>query len=113
MRWDKERMFFLTRVEQVEVSSMEEVFNCGNQCLLDPNNKDLEFDRFGRNYLDRQFVLLCMTIWAWKTILPFKSLFCRKDGERYVARLELSDETLEMVESLEKRCRGVAEEKTS
>jgi len=61
-RNDIEKMFFLTKTEQIVISSMDEVFNCANQCLYDPHNPELAFDRFGRNYLDRQFVQLCLVV---------------------------------------------------
>ena len=97
-RWDKEKMFFLTRTDGVEITSFEEVFNCGNQALLDPRRPDLDFDRFGRNYTDRQFVELCMTIYLLFICEEgqFQHLSCRKVGEQYIVRLELSNETLEM-----------------
>ena len=56
-RWDKEKMFFLTKTEHVEITSLEEMFNCGNQCLIDCN---VEVDRFGRNRIDMLFIQLCI-----------------------------------------------------
>jgi len=93
-----EKMFFLTKTDGVEISSFEEVFNCGNQCLLNPRRPDLEFDRFGRNYTDRLFVELCMTIYILfhDEERRFKSLFCKKVGDQYSVRLKLSDEIFEM-----------------
>jgi hypothetical protein len=93
-----EKMFFLTRTDGVEITSFEEVFNCGNQCLLDPKRPDLEFDRFGRNYLDRQFVGLCEVIYICFLCNSnmFQSLSCKKDGDKYIVRLQLSNETLEL-----------------
>jgi hypothetical protein len=107
-----EKMFFLTRTDGVEISSFEEVFNCANQCLLDTRRPDLEFDRFGRNYLDRQFVGLCQVIYIYLLCNQdiFQSLSCKKDGNKYIVRLQLSNETLEselteMVELIAQRCR--------
>jgi hypothetical protein len=95
---NQEKMFFLTRTDGVEITSIEDVFNCGNQALYDPQRPDLEYDRFGRNYTDRQFVELCMTIWflSLQEIIVFKFLSCKKINGQYIIHLELADETLEM-----------------
>ena len=95
---NQEKMFFLTRTEGVEITSIEEVFNCGNQALYDPQRPDLEFDRFGRNYTDRQFVELCLTIYILflGEEYRFKSLSCKwyaRTGA-WVATLKLIDEEL-------------------
>ena len=108
-----EKMFFLTRTDGVVISSFEEIFNCGNQALYDPKRPDLEFDRFGRNYLDRQFVELCWAIYLYLLAgkeETFQSLCCKKDRDRYIVRLELSKETLEMelsemVDLIVQRCK--------
>ena len=109
---NREKMFFLTRTDGVEISSFEEVFNCGNQALYDPKRPDLEFDRFGRNYLDRQFIALCEVIYYFflEQKDSFKHLSCKKVGGHYIVRLELNNETLEMelsemVTAMSQRCK--------
>ena len=109
-RRDKNRFFFLTRIDEVEISSFREVFNCANQCLL---SCDKEVDEFGRNSLDRMFVRLCHAVYILLLAQEkrFKSLSCKKFGEQYVARLELSDEILEMgladmTALIEQRCKS-------
>jgi len=91
-----EKMFFLTKTDGVEISSFEEAFNCGNQALHDPQRPDLEFDRFGRNYTDRLFVELCMTIYILflGEECRFKFLSCKWYARTgiWVARLKLQDE---------------------
>jgi hypothetical protein len=94
-RWDKEKMFFLTKTEQVEITSFEELFNCGNQCPIDHN---VEVDRFGRNLIDQSFVHLCDMIYLYLSCKAdsFKSLSCKRVGDKYAVCLLLRDETLEM-----------------
>ena len=84
-RWDKGKMFFLSKEEQIEITSYEELFNCANQCLID---YDVEVDRFGRNKIDMLFVRLCMAIHSLCTAEEFKSLSCKKDGDVYRTRVE-------------------------
>ena len=59
-----------------------------------------ELDEFGRNHTDRTFILLCDAVFNIAGCddknTSFKSLSCKKQGEQYIARLELTDETLEM-----------------
>ena len=112
-RHDVKKMFFLTKTNGVEITSFQEVFNCGNQALLDPRRPDLDFDKFGRNYTDRQFVELCFNIYRSFLIKQdsFQLLSCKKVDDQYIARLELSNETLEMelsemVVLLEERCKA-------
>jgi hypothetical protein len=72
-----------------------------------------EFDEFGRNYTDRLFIRFCASAfenvdWDKGENSKFKYLSCKKVGDDYIARLELTDETLEMelgamVELLERR----------
>lgn len=105
--WNKDNVFFLTKSEYVEIASINEVFNYSNQCLL-PCEEEL--DGFSRNRTDRLFIRLCNRVDLFCTEDTFKSLSCKKDGDRYIARLELSDKTLElelteMVELLEQRNR--------
>jgi hypothetical protein len=105
-------LFFLTKDESIEIFHSDndweyELLHYGNQCR--GIGKKEETDEFGRNYTDRLFVRLCLLVYV-KSRKIFRSLSCRKVDERYIARVELSDETLEMelsemVALFEERCR--------
>jgi hypothetical protein len=106
-RWDKEKMFFLTKEEQVEITSYEELFNCANQCLID---YDVDVDRFGRNRVDVLFVRLCMAVHSLFSTTDFESLSCKKHGNIYRVRVEWSNggildmELSALVEVVEHQC---------
>lgn len=116
---NQEKMFFLTKTDGIEITSIEEIFNCGNQALYDPRRPDLEFDRFGRNYTDRLFVEFCGAIWLWFDPLnlsqKFHSLSCKKEKRgKYIVSLQWNDkakrgELEEMVNWLEERMKEVAQ----
>ena len=104
----KDGLFFLTRDGDVEIrhsagnKTVDEpaLFHYANQWLAErPLTKDI--DEFGRNYTDKLFIRLCIVVLNYvNVILPyphtFVALSCKKVGEQYVAKLELSNETLEM-----------------
>ena len=107
--WDG-KFFLLTRDHTVEITSVGggyddvpmyekgSLFHYANQCEgmrdTEPNEK---VDRFGRNYLDRLFVRLCLYIYLYVfPDNPFKSLTSRKDGDRYMVRVQYDDVDLEM-----------------
>jgi len=107
------KFFLLTRDHTVEITTVgggyDDVpiaekgclFHYANQCL--PWRDDLsneEVDEFGRNFLDRTFIRLCMTlhddVHLSKPPKVFKSLVTRKDGDRYMVRVRYDDVDLEM-----------------
>jgi len=117
--WRPEVMFFLTRDGDIEITSYgfpeinAGLYYYGGQCLRNYGTKpdDPEFDEFGRNRIDRQFVLLCMDV-IWLLMdnngATFISLSCKKADDKYIVRLQLTDETLEaelleMIQLVEKR----------
>ena len=114
-------MFFLTRDGDVEITSYDYperkkggLYHYAWQGI--ETNSQEELDAFGRNYTDRLFIRLCDTVFGMVMGKEdtFKSLSCKKVGDQYVVRLELSDETLElelteMIAVLEQRCRARAE----
>lgn len=65
-----------------------------NQFLYERPKETL--DKFGRNYLDKMFVQLCIYIYNPTKKHEFKSLSCKKVGDEYMVRLERGDEILEM-----------------
>jgi len=108
--WCANNMFFLTRdVDEdtpVEIAGAVGLYHYGNQCLLDRLLTDKEaIDEFGCNYLDKMFIRLCGLIWVIETPffiglmekeeVAFKSLSCRKDGDRYIVKVVLQDEVVE------------------
>jgi hypothetical protein len=113
-KWNKDNVFFLTKEGHVEVTAY------GHPKLEDGSlywfadqswhgNSGVP-DGFGRNQIDIWFVQLCNTLFGYLMCKEetFRLLSCKKDNDRYIARLELTDETLEMelgemVELLEKR----------
>jgi len=97
-------MFFLTRDGDVEVTFVE-FLHCGRgglywyarQYIL--SNSKEEFDEFGRNYTDRLFIRFCAAVFdivGWDENSSFKLLSCKKNGNQFIARLELTEVTLEM-----------------
>lgn len=98
-RCNKDNMYFVTRGIPVEITSIEEVFNYGNQCLLDRRD---EVDQFGRCYLDKMFITLCIFVHFYfdsttiKSTAMFRSLSCQKEGDNYVVRVQYDDKVLEM-----------------
>jgi len=94
--FDKDKFFFLTRDGDIEVTEYDKLFYFGNQCLAGSRVTE-QIDEFGRNYTDKLFIRLCLIahIYLVGKEDTFKSLSCRKDGERYIARLELVGMTLE------------------
>jgi hypothetical protein len=98
-------MFFLTRDGDIEILHSDDewewgLFNYANQCLYEHNCITEELDVFGRNFTDKLFRRLCTLshiIWVGcKKVVSFQSLSCKKVNDQYIARLELSNETLEM-----------------
>jgi hypothetical protein len=100
-KWNKDNIFFLTREEYVEVTAyghpkLEDGSLYYYSCQIWYGYDGIS-DEFGRNEIDRQFVLLCNNLFVYFSGQEeFKSLSCKKIGERYVVRLESSKETLEM-----------------
>ena len=99
---NSDEMFFLTRdgdIEIIQVGYPKYVhgglYHYARQSI-EADSKE-EFDAFGRNYTDRLFIRLCDAVFGYVMGKEdtFKSLSCRKDGERYIARLELTGMTLE------------------
>jgi len=116
---NSDEMFYLTRDGDVEVTCVgfihrekSDLFHCVKgglywyawQAICEQRGisdyTEEEFDEFGRNYTDRLFIRFCASVFdqvEWDdNNTNFKSLSCKKKGEQYIARLELTDETLEM-----------------
>ena len=120
-KWNKNNMFFLTRDGDIEIlhsddESEWELFHFANQYLIKTCFEE-GLDGFGRNYTDKLFIRLCFAIYFYviltkrESVIRFQSLSCKKVGDQYIARLELTNETLEMelsemVALLEERCRA-------
>ena len=114
--WNSENMFFLTRDGDIEITTFGYP-KCENGGLyhyyrqgIDVQNLN-ELDEFGRNRIDRQFIRLCGFVFGYlmNNENTFQSLSCKKVGDQFVARLELTGMTLEyelefMVELIEKMC---------
>jgi len=108
------KFFLLTRDHTVEITTvgcdygdvpMYEkgcLFHYANQCMPPHENlsKD-EVDEFGRNFLDRTFIRMCMKLHSFvdrpePNKKAFHSLTTRKDGDRYMVRVRYDDVDLEM-----------------
>ena len=99
-------MFYLTRDGDIEITlvgfhpyKIGGLYHYAWQSICAYSKE--EFDEFGRNDTDRLFIRFCQAVfnivpWNWEGKNMFKFLSCKKDGDKYIARLELSDETLEM-----------------
>jgi hypothetical protein len=89
-------MFFLTRDGDIEITYTD-VFHYANQCLYEQCITE-ELDKFGRNYVDKLFIWLCNLVHLLPTVadVDVERLSCKKDGDRYIVRLQLSNETLEL-----------------
>jgi hypothetical protein len=120
---NKDGLFFLTRDGDIEITSVgfpdqgQKGLAHYEQQYVCAYSKE-EFDEFGLNHTDRLFIRHCAAVFdivKWvdedEGKYTFKSLSCKKisdwQGERYIARLELSGMTLEyelgfMVELIEK-----------
>jgi len=120
--WNADNMFFLTRDGDVEITEVgfppekfpdvKGLFYYGNQVLQNHGTKsdDPEFDIFGRNRIDRQFIHLCLSVFGLTMDIEdaFISLSCKKVDDKYAVRLQLTDETLEaelpeMIQLVEER----------
>ena len=102
--WNSENMFFLTRDGDIEITTVgfpdqgQKGLAHYEQQYIRAYSKD-EFDEFGRNYTDRLFIRFCAVVFDfvdWGENTTFQSLSCKKVNDQYIARLELSNETLEM-----------------
>ena len=111
--WDRQ-FFLLTRDHTLEITTLGGGFDGGrieiqgslffyaNQVLYNNpiKNPDGVPDMFGRNYLDQLFIALCMQLHIFiVSNLPqmiFKSLTTRKEGDRYLVRVQYDDVDMEM-----------------
>lgn len=104
------KFFLLTRDHTVEITTMGggyddvpmyekgSLFHYANQVLYQqPRN---EIDNFGRNYLDQVFISLCCGLHVFLMCSEpqkvFKSLTTRKEGDKYLVRLQYDDVDMEM-----------------
>jgi len=108
-------MFFLSRDGDIEITSygypkLEDgsLYYYADQVWL--GGREIP-DNFGRNQTDILFIRLChiVSLYLLGQEDTFKLLSCKKVGDQYVARLELTGMTLEyelefMVELIEKMC---------
>ena len=100
------KFFLLTRDHTVEITETGEddynkkgtLFFYANQVAMRHPNK--EIDEFGRNYLDQVFLALCIRVQEMvvfsATPKMFKLLTTRKEGDKYIVRVQYDDEDLEM-----------------
>jgi hypothetical protein len=103
--WNSDNMFFLTRDGDIEILHSDDdwewdIFNYANQCLME-NRISEKVDVFGRNYIDKLFIRLCLLIhlyWCYVKDhgVAFKLLACNKIDDNYIVRVVFSNETLEM-----------------
>ena len=107
--WDG-KFFFLTRDHNVEITTMGGgygdvpihekgcLFFYANQVMYQKPSS--EIDNFGRNYLDQLFIDLCagihVFVYCSEPRKVFKSLTTRKEGDRYLVRLQYDDMEMEM-----------------
>jgi len=107
------KFFFLTRDCPIEITTVGGgygdvdihkkgcLFFYANQ-WLEKRDKELndEIDRFGRNYLDRVFIELCIHLHFFISCTEpqkrFTSLTARKEGEKYMIKVLYDDVDLEM-----------------
>ena len=110
--WTQDGLFFLTQTPVVEITTV------GDPCDEDADltgtlyhfadqrvgNPLTQADRWGRDYIDQCFVTLCDKLYliATCTGAVFHSLTTRKDGDRYLVRVQCDDVDLEM-EVVERR----------
>ena len=106
------KFFLLTRDHTVEITTVgggyDDVpihekgclFHYANQCSYEIRKITTDIDKFGRNYLDKMFIALCMYIHC-EVYFPtpkkmFKLLTTRKEGDKYIVRVQYDDVDLEM-----------------
>jgi len=107
------KFFLLTRDHPIEITELGggfdggeidikgSLFHYANQCLskrdTSPND---ELDEFGRNYLDRMFIALCIQIHVFVVShipqMTFRLFTIRKENDKYMARLQYDNVDLEM-----------------
>ena len=103
------KFFLLTRDHTVEITETGEdnynkkgtLFFYANQCYCqNDNTSEDELDKFGRNYLDRMFIALCIQVQCLCVFSTFPKVFhsltTRKEGDKYLVRVQYDDEDLEM-----------------
>jgi hypothetical protein len=105
VEWKAENLFFLSQVDEIGITHSDnesELFRYANQYVHEgkPPITDT-VDRWGRNYTDKLFTLLCCVVHSFVVIkqepmVTFKYLSCKKINNQYIVHLELSNETLEM-----------------
>ena len=104
------KFFLLTRDHTVEITTVgggyDDVdiyekgclFHYANQWLYQKPNDMV--DMFGRNFLDQVFIVLCLQLHLFVCFcepkIIFKSLTTRKEGDRYLVRVQYDNEDLEM-----------------
>ena len=103
--WNQDNMFFLTRTPVVEITTVGDpcdvdcdltgtLYQFSDQCI-----KGIPIpDQWGRNHIDQQFIALCDKLYVMATCTKtvFHSLTTRKDGNRYLVRVQYDDVDLEM-----------------
>ena len=82
--------------DDVPIHHIGSLFHYANQWL---EKEDIP-DKFGRNHLDRSFIALCSRLHLYLMFkqpnITFKSLTTRKEGEKYLVRVQYDDEDLEL-----------------
>ena len=106
--WNPSKFFFLTRNPIVEITTVGgnygdvdiyhegSLFWFGNQRIMGTPTPD----RWGRGHIDQTFVALCIKIYYFMDVFKpqkvFKSLTTRKEGDKYLVRVQYDNEDLEM-----------------
>ncbi|MDO5579557.1 MAG: hypothetical protein Q4G69_00330 [Planctomycetia bacterium] len=95
-------MYYLTRHDSITITSDEELFFYANKWPIVGEESLQGIDRFGRNRTDRIFLYLCKAVHSYTfqwpddgTVPKFHSLFCRKEGDKYMVKVVLNTETVE------------------
>ena len=97
-------MFFLTRDSDVEITCVGHspykvggLYHYARQGILADSTEEL--DAFGRNKTDRLFIQICEAVFnfvSWRDGEMLHSLSCKKEGDKYMARVRYNDVDLEM-----------------
>ena len=89
----KDNVFKMTEVVPIEITHPGDLFSIANQGVVE--HRSYEPDKYGRVFIDKQFCRLCCLVHV-EEVDMFQSLSCKKNGDKYIVRLELTNETLEM-----------------
>ena len=106
--WEHENLFFLTRTPVVEITTVgggyDDVDFYHDGCLYLFADQCVHGtpvpDRWWRNFIDQQFLKLCSKLYTFFICVTpkktFKSLTTRKEGDKYIVRVQYDDVDLEL-----------------